>query len=137
MGYSSHSFPSEIGSIDFYPVGMTWSNKEAAEEFSVAKSFIPDGQNMDDSERYELNLRLSQMFIDKAVSEMKRLKKSVYVGVNGDRVFVIYDESIGNVELFAPGIIPFIVRGNTAMFCCDSSFESLAMFLRKQSLSKK
>ena len=135
MSFQVYSIQTPIGGIDFYPVGFTWSNREAAIMLARNAFFQQEcnkPKSLDESDYEDFFEKEAQSIIDSAVKSLKKEKKSVFVSMFFSTFSAFYDESLGEPDSFKNGIIPFIVSGDTRKFLCDSRFSEYARLLRRE-----
>jgi len=134
MSFQTYSIPIKIGSIEFYPIGFAWSNKEAAVRLSNCSYFRNSSirqpkprEDIDDFFASE-----AQVYIDRVVKTLKKEKRVIYVSLIDSNFVAFFDESLGDPETFINGISPFISIGDTRKFCCDNDFAEYCKILRRE-----
>ena len=134
MSFQTYSIPTKIGSIEFYPIGFFWENKEAANRLSIA-SYFRDGsirQPKSKEDPDDFFLSEAQNCINNIVKTLKRDKRVVYVSLIDSKFIAFFDETLGNPETFINGIGHFITTGDTRKFCCNNDFAEYCKILRRE-----
>jgi len=134
MSFQTYSIPTKIGSIEFYPIGFFWENKEAASRLSIC-SYFRDGSirqpkpkdDPDDFFRAE-----AQLYIDNVIKTLKREKRVIYVSLIDSKFVAFFDETLGNPDSFINGIGRFISTGDIRKFCCNNDFAEYCKILRRE-----
>lgn len=133
MGYAILSIQSKIGSLTFMPIGLSYSNREAAQSLSQSSGFNREFQinigTKDDLD--EFLEKKAQSEINSLVARMKKESKSIAVAMYGGEFFVIFSEDLKDPEVFSNGIIPFIEIGDTRKYCTNARFFDYCRVLRR------
>jgi len=127
MSYQQLSLNSKLGKITFFPIGFGWENNEAASALAYAFDYTGSG-DLDD------NKKAAKSSIESAIKKLKKSKKTAYVSLFEDQIYVLYSEDMGNPEVFGSSLIPFIEKGNDSLVIFDTSFSSLLPVIKKMQL---
>jgi hypothetical protein len=124
MSYQQISLNSKLGRITFFPIGFSWENNEAAAALAYTFDYAGN-QDFDDNKKAAKNI------VENAIKQLKKCKKTAFVSIFEDQIYVLYSEDLGNPEIFGSSLIPFIERGNDSLVFFDSSFSYLLPLIKK------
>jgi hypothetical protein len=134
MSFQTYSIPTKIGSIEFYPLGFFWGNREAASQLSISlhfrNSLVRQPKAKDDPDDF-FQLE-AQNYVDNVIKVLKKEKRVIYVSLIDSKFIAFFDETLGDPDSFINGIGHFITTGDTRKFCCNNDFAEYCKILRRE-----